>query len=254
MSSKLMNCRFPKSDATVRLFCFPWAGGGSNFYSNWGSAVCDNVEVIGISLPGRETRISEKPTNSVEQIVEEVTKKMVSDYSDKPFALFGHSMGALLAFETAKVLKEKYQKEPTKMYVSGISGPHIQEKARVSRTVSELNDSEFIEYLRSLGGTPEEVLNNSDMMNMFLPMLRADYSIVDDYLYELPDGKPLLSCPIAAFDGKSDRKHEIEAWQRVTTGKLTLNMRDGGHFYLKEPKNMKYLQDFISNDFFVMCG
>ncbi|ESO82877.1 hypothetical protein LOTGIDRAFT_184680 [Lottia gigantea] len=253
MPSKLMNCRFPRRNATVRLFCFPWAGGGSNFNANWGSSINENIEVVAILLPGRESRFTEPPIRTMSEVVDVITKAIVSQYSAKPFAFFGHSMGALLSFEIAKVLKEKHNMQPVKMYVSGMSGPREDKDKDTSKTqkrVCEATDKEFIEFLRGMGGTPDEILNNEEIMEVFLPVLRADYGMVDDHKFELPPSPtPMLTCPVDVFGGKQDSDRDYEAWRRITSGKVNVTMRDGGHFYLKEKKNTEFFYNLINGDF-----
>ncbi|KAK7486199.1 hypothetical protein BaRGS_00022522 [Batillaria attramentaria] len=211
MSKPLINCRYPQPEATHRLFCFPWAGGGSNFFANWGRELPPNIEAFGITLAGRESRFAEKPCSSSQETVAEIASTIATDYGDKPLILFGHSMGALLSFETAVLLKSVYGKEPQHMYLSGVSAPHTESRRKDSRDLSKVTDKEFQELLKELGGTPPEIIENEELFKLFLPALKADYTMVNQIMYDLPDGPPPLSCPFTFFDGAEDNDHDYEA-------------------------------------------
>ncbi|XP_067657009.1 S-acyl fatty acid synthase thioesterase, medium chain-like [Haliotis asinina] len=247
-SERLMNCRFKRPNARVRLICLPWGGGGSIFYAGWGRLMSENIEVVGVTLPGREARIDEKCCDDLEEIITDIINVMKSRYMDKPFILFGHSMGSLLAYELACRLKSQTGQEPRKMYLSGISAPHSPMRQRLNID-HNATDQEFIEALGSLGGTPKEVLENEEIMKFILPTLRADNTMLDRFDFTPSDGQPPFTCPMSFFDGKDDAKHDIEAWKSLTTGQFTLTMMPGGHFYLRDPTNMRNIINHINRDF-----
>ncbi|KAL8557995.1 hypothetical protein ACOMHN_063736 [Nucella lapillus] len=247
--SPLMNCRYPHPEASHRLFCFPWAGGGSNFYANWGSHLPPNIEVYGITLRGREARMAETPCASSRETVAEIAATIVTELGDKPFIFFGHSLGCLLSYETAVLLKKMYGRQPAHMYLSGISAPHSKSRRENARDLSDVTDEEFHDHLKQLGGTPQELLANPELMKLFLPALKADYTMVYQIVYERPKGPAPLSCNFTFFDGTEDDPHNYDDWKELTQGSFTLRQMPGGHFYLKDPYNNLRMVDFIRKDF-----
>ncbi|XP_060073359.1 S-acyl fatty acid synthase thioesterase, medium chain-like [Ylistrum balloti] len=249
MVDKVLNCRFPRPTASCQLFCFPWAGGGSNFYANWGNMLPESLEVTGLTFPGREGRFKDPCCHSLEVMQKEIIAAILPKCRERPFAFWGHSLGALMCFDVAKTLKSEYNLEPERMFVSGVSAPHSAERKESKVYVKDLNDEEFKDFLKKLGGTPDEILRSEELMALFLPPLRADYELVDQYEYDL-EGEAPLTCPIDITDGQYDIKHNLKAWQDLTTGKLTIKMLPGGHFYLKEKDNMMRILENISSYFF----
>ncbi|KAL3878121.1 hypothetical protein ACJMK2_030493 [Sinanodonta woodiana] len=250
MAQKLLVCRFPRPDAKVRLVFFPWAGGGAAYYVNTGNKFPEKIEVWGVCLAGREGRFKEPPCNSLSAVLEELVTGVYNVCKDKPVAFFGHSLGAILSYETATRLKSRYNIEPVRMFVSGVSAPQSELKKQAKRKydTSKYTDDEFIEFLRKLNGTPAEVLNNKELMSLFLPSLRADYSLVDQHdCDKLPPLDQRLSCPIDIFDGVDDVEHDLEGWREVTTGPSTVQKLPGAHFYLKDPENMGRLVQHITD-------
>ncbi|XP_055891394.1 S-acyl fatty acid synthase thioesterase, medium chain-like [Biomphalaria glabrata] len=241
-----MNCRFPHANSTRRLFCFPWAGGGASYYTAWGKHISDDIEVIGVCLPGRETRYQEPCCSDAKQIIDWIVKTIHDEYFDKPFAFFGHSMGALLSFLVALELKQLYNREPDHMFLSGTTALHSPLREARILNVSQMSKSEFIEKLKILGGTPPEFFDNPELMDIFYPSLYADFCMVPQFKYDhKADQPPPLTCPIDFFDGKDDVDHDIEAWKQVTSGTFRFEHMPGGHFFLKDPENMKKLWTFI---------
>ncbi|XP_076460353.1 S-acyl fatty acid synthase thioesterase, medium chain-like [Babylonia areolata] len=245
----LMNCRCPRPEASHRLFCFPWAGGGSIFYANWANYLPPNIEVYGITLRGRETRMAEKPCASSQETVAEIASTIASELGDKPIIFFGHSMGCLLAYETAVLLKKVYGRQPEHMYLSGVSAPHTKSRRENMRDLSDVKDEEFHEHLKQLGGTPQELLDNQELLKIYLPALKADYTMVYQIAYERPTGPAALTCNFTFFDGIQDEDHNYDDWKELTQGSFSLYKMPGGHFYLKEPYNYLRILEFIRRDF-----
>ncbi|XP_066441705.1 S-acyl fatty acid synthase thioesterase, medium chain isoform X2 [Eleutherodactylus coqui] len=243
---KLVNCFYGRPDALTRLFCFPWAGGGSLFYARWGGFFDESVEVCSIRLPGRESRSSEPFTQSMDQIIDEVITVLLPQLQGKSFVFFGHSFGAFTSFATAVRLKEKYGLEPAHLFVSGASAPHAK-FLHSSIKKSELNDGEFLKWVTSVGGTPAEILGNKEALQLFLPPLKADVIVFDNFVrsFDKPASPP-LSCSLTCFDGTEDIPHDLAAWQELTSGDFNIHKMPGGHFYLKDPKNEKSLVTYIS--------
>nr|XP_022323240.1 S-acyl fatty acid synthase thioesterase, medium chain-like [Crassostrea virginica]XP_022323241.1 S-acyl fatty acid synthase thioesterase, medium chain-like [Crassostrea virginica] len=245
MSDKFLNCLFSKPKAKFALICFPWAGGGSNFYAQWGKMFPEFIEVCGVTLPGREGRFREPCSTDTEQILQDTCTALINRYPDRDLVFWGHSMGALYSLDTALRMKALHHKQPVRMFCSGISAPHAPERKISGSRVSTMSDSDFIEFLKKLGGTPEQVLSDPEMMKLFIPPLRADYVMMEGFSSQI-GSEPPLSCPLHIFDGEDDVKHNLKAWEDVTSGETTTQFLPGGHFYLKEPSNQSYLISHIS--------
>jgi medium-chain acyl-[acyl-carrier-protein] hydrolase len=197
-------------------------------YRKWADELPPELELFAIQLPGREFRIREKCFTQVEPLVQEVLR-VLEPLMDRPFAFFGHSMGATVAFELARELRRRGARQPVVLGISGRIAPHCRSRFR---PVQELTDAQLVEKLKEVGGLPEYVLNEPELMAHVLPLVRADYKIVDDYRL-IPE--PPLSCSISAFYGLGDvltTQEEISGWQQHTTGKFTMQGFPGDHFYL----------------------
>ena len=218
----------PNPQARLRLFCFPYAGGNVHAFRKWPQQLPPGVEVLAAQLPGRGARMREQPYTSVTALVEELGVA-VRPLLDRPFAFFGHSMGAIIAFELARLLRGEGGAAPAHLFVSGRRAPQIPD---ADPPTYNLPDAEFIEEVRRLNGTPPEVLEHPELMGLMLPLLRADFQVVDTYRYA--DGPP-LGCPISAFGGLQDfdvTREQLEAWREQTTSGFVRRMFDGDHFFL----------------------
>ncbi|MEV5176581.1 alpha/beta fold hydrolase [Streptomyces flaveolus] len=225
-TSWLVNRR-PHPAARLRLVCVPYAGGGASAYAQWAQELAPDLEVHAVRLPGRESRLSEPPLTDVRDVVAALGEELLAAIRP-PFVLFGHSMGALIAYELTRWLRAVGGPGPERLLVSGRQAPHL---ARRVRSPYDLPDAEFVEALRSLGGTPEEVLGDAHVMRLLMPVLRADFRLNDAYRHR--PGKP-LDCPVSAFGGRDDPvvgEDGLRAWQAHTEGPFTLHMFDGGHFF-----------------------
>jgi len=214
----------------ARLFCFPFAGGGAAAYFRWPGLILSGVEVVRIHLPGRETRLKEPLFERLALLVETLSAELLH-WMDGPFAFYGHSMGALLAFELARTLRRKYDLLPIHLFASGFRAPQLSPS---DSPFSHLPDAEFIQRVNQWGGLPDLVVQNEELMQIFLPILRADFKIIESYIYneEAP-----LACPISAFGGLSDPKvdrEKIIAWKMQTSKEFTAHFFLGGHFFLHD--------------------
>ena len=219
----------PKAGAKVRLFCFPYAGGGASVYRGWGECLPGLVEVCPVQLPGRETRFREPPFARLPLLVEALASAL-RPYLDRPFAFFGPSLGALVAFELARRLHRETGMQPVCLFVSGCGA--AQTRSRETST-HKLPAAEFREELRRLDGTPPEVLENDELMDLLLPTLRADFALCETYAYS--PGPP-LDCPVSALGGLGDdtvSPQDLDAWREQTTGPFRLRMLAGNHFFLQ---------------------
>ena len=212
--------------ADLQLFCFPFAGGGASAFRKWGTKLPGNVELCAIQLPGREDRLLEPPFRQVGPLVNALSEAVSPE---KPFVFFGHSMGALLAFELCRRLRRLEARHPAHLFVSGFRAPHLPDR---KAPTYDLPDASFLEKLRRLSGTPDEVLQSGELMTVFMPALRADFALTETYSYvhEMP-----LECSVSAFVGSDDQEvndDEIAAWSQHTTGSFSLQKIPGDHFFL----------------------
>jgi medium-chain acyl-[acyl-carrier-protein] hydrolase len=219
----------PNPQALLRLFCFPFGGGGASFYQTWTDNLPPEVELCPVQLPGRENRLREQPFTHLLALVETLSQILESDLNI-PFAFFGHSLGAWIGFELTRQLRREKKKCPIHLFVSGRHAPQIENNDPPKR---DLPKSELIEKLRGYNGTPELVLQEPELLDLFLPILRADFSILETYEYKKEDP---IDCPISVFGGLQDSEasyEELIAWRENTIREFRLKMYPGDHFYLK---------------------
>ncbi len=215
-------------DARLRLFCFPYAGGGSVTFRTWSNHLPQQVDVCPVELPGRGTRLGEPLFTQLPPLVEAMGKELLP-HLDKPFALFGHSMGALISFELACHLRKEYDLNPVHLFVSAHRAPQVPDPGP---PIYSLPERDFLERLYKLNGIPSEVLEEPELMQLMLPILRADMEVSDRYTYS---SRPPLNCPISVFGGVQDHsvsRHQLQAWCSQTHASFTERMLPGGHFFL----------------------
>jgi medium-chain acyl-[acyl-carrier-protein] hydrolase len=230
----------PNPQASVRLFCFPYAGGSSLIFRTWSNSLPNTVEVCAIELPGRGMQIRSAPFTNLENLVSAIAPVLLP-YLDKPFAFFGHSMGGLISFEITRLLLRKHSIIPIHLFVSARRAPQI---ASSSPPIHTLSEPEFILELRRLNGTPQAVLENTELMQLLIPTLRADFAVLETYTYS-----PLspLDCPITVFGGLQDSEvsyNELQAWKEQTNAKFSLHMFEGDHFFVHSAQSL--LLQFLS--------
>jgi medium-chain acyl-[acyl-carrier-protein] hydrolase len=216
----------------MRLFFFPYAGGGASIFRLWAESLPSDVDVHLAQLPGRENKLMETPFTRLEPMVEAVAEAIVP-LLDRPFAFFGHSMGALIGFELARLLRRRLGREPEHLFVSGRRAPHL---ASQESPTYNLNDADFIAKLRQLNGTPKEVFEHPELLPLILPLLRADFTVCETYAYK--DEAP-LNCPITVVSGLDDRHvgtDTLEEWRLQTKGRCDVHLFPGDHFFLHEAR------------------
>jgi surfactin synthase thioesterase subunit len=219
-----------KVDADVRLFCFPHAGSGGAFFHPWKKPLLPEIEVCPVVLPGRETRLGEEPYTRVEQVIEPLFSALLP-LMGKPFAFFGHSVGAVIAYELARRFTAGYVPAPLCLFVSGRRAPRLPARRQ---PFLGLPDHEFLAAVSSMNGMRSELLEYPEVLQLFLPSLRADFEINDMYKF-LPG--PRLSCPVFGFVGDSDCEvypGEMCDWAEVTSNQFALRVFPGDHFYHKD--------------------
>jgi surfactin synthase thioesterase subunit len=215
--------------ARQRLFCFPFAGAGASMFREWPGILPKGIHVVGIQLPGRENRIGEPPLRHLRSAAKTIAT-VLSRYRDLPFALFGHSVGALLVFEVARELRNSFSCAPIQVFLSGCGAPG---SAKRNAPIHRLPDNLFVQELRRLGGTPEAILGNDEVMQLMLPMLRADFELSETHQYE--EQAP-LECPITVLGGLQDaevRNSDLRGWQSETHASFNIRMFPGDHYFIR---------------------
>ncbi|MER6071755.1 alpha/beta fold hydrolase [Streptomyces sp. NPDC001817] len=213
---------------SVRLFCLPYAGGGATTYAAWPALFPDDVEVCPVELPGRLTRWSESAFERAEPLVGALANALEGEL-DVPYALFGHSMGALLAFELARTLRRRGAGEPRVLFVSGGPAPQL---PRRWEPVHDQPDDVVVARLRELGAVPEDVYAEPELLELLMPTIRADFSVVETHVHR--PGPP-LGCPVVSFAGTEDREvppDQVAPWHEQTTGGFAHHVLPGDHFFL----------------------
>ena len=215
----------------TNVFCFPFAGGGASFYRPWTRLAPPTITLVPVQPPGREERLFEKSFESMPEIVSAAADALVP-FLRAPYALFGHSMGGMIAYELIQELRRRGAQLPMHLFVSGAPAPHV---AAQIPAIYHLEEPELVgEIRRRYQGLPDEVLQSRELLDLLLPRLRADLSVTGTYVYR---DSPPLSCPITAFGGESDetvRPDMIEAWREHTVSAFRAEIFPGGHFFLTE--------------------
>ncbi|MFE6921434.1 thioesterase II family protein [Nocardia sp. NPDC057663] len=212
----------------VTLYCFPHAGSGASGFLGWRTGLPAEVAVVPVQPPGREMRWREAPYETVDELVEELLTVMSGRWH-QPFALFGHSMGAIIAYEIARRLHAGGQPSPIHLFVSGRRAPQLPATEPLAHRAG---DDEFVEVVRELGGTPEHVLTDETLRSNLFTLLRADFAVNETYRYR--PGPP-LDTAVTVFGGVEDprvSRNELTAWQQCTTGPFELRLEPGGHFFV----------------------
>ncbi|HEX5709698.1 MAG TPA: alpha/beta fold hydrolase [Pyrinomonadaceae bacterium] len=228
--------------AAVRLFCFPYAGGSASVFGRWQESFPETVEVCPVELPGRATRLKEAAHRDVWSLNLAMADALLP-YLDRPFAFFGHSMGALIGFEFARHLRREHRLTPHHLFVSGRRAPQLPDDRPPTY---QLPDEEFLETLFLYNGTQQEVFENYALVKLLLPMMRADFELVQTHVYT---PEPPLDCPVTVFGGSLDKavsREQLEAWREQTSARFSLSILPGDHFLMHTAE--RQLLDEISRE------
>ncbi|OQR36412.1 thioesterase [Pseudomonas sp. T] len=212
----------------LRLFCLPYSGASAMVYARWKRQLPSWIEVCPVELPGRGRRFAESLQTDLRALASQLADEIAARL-DQPYAIFGHSLGGLLAFELTHALRERGLPMPQALFASAASAPARRDSHR--ELAQEQSDPQLIERMRRLGGTPEAVFADEEMLRLTLPVMRADFLLCGLYDYRR---RAPLACPIHVFGGKADRLsvESLSAWQDETSAGFSLEMLDGGHFFL----------------------
>jgi surfactin synthase thioesterase subunit len=219
-----------KQDAEYTLFCFPHAGGGASAFRRWKEDLPGEIDLAWIQLPGRENRIRERPFSSMSELAPKLAEAITAS-ADRPFAFYGHSLGARIAFETARVLRKRSERQPCHLFVGASEAPQLPWRHRILHNMPE---PQFIEHMQErYGGMPRQIVDDPELRALFLPTLRADVELLETYLY-VPE--PPLECAITAFVGTEDSIVErsiMEPWHSQTSRNFRLHLISGDHFFVQ---------------------
>ncbi len=213
----------------VRLICFPHAGGAATFYRSWTTHLPPEVDLLSVQYPGRQDRISEPCIEEMESLAELVAGELIGTLH-QPTALFGHSMGAAVAYEVARRIEDATGAPLYLLFVSGRPAPKHARRGCIHLGT----DADLFADVRRLGGTPDSVLDHPDLRDLLLPSLRGDYRLIETYQ---PQPAARLQTPIVAFVGDRDpdvTAQETQAWSEATSGTFGLHLFEGDHFYFRE--------------------
>ena len=223
-----------RPSARLTLYCVPHAGRGASLYFPWRAVMPDWIELRAIQLPGREGRRGEPPMTRIAAIADGLTQAMLP-LADRPYAFFGHSMGALIAFETARNLRRLGAPPPRALVLSGRRAPHIVDH---DTPIHALPDDDFVAAMCArYNGIPQIILEQPDMMRMLLPVMRADIEAIETYAYR---DEPPLAEPFFIYGGRDDAQMapgHIAGWQSLTRQPRAPRLFDGGHFYLQDARD-----------------
>lgn len=219
----------PLKNKEINLFCFAFAGGSAFYYRPWSNCF-NSIEICAVQLPGRANRIKEQAIIGISEIADHFIDALTSDL-DTPFAFFGHSMGAILAYEVSIKLEQRKLPTPKHLFLSARSAPHITSKRP---KIAHLPKSEFLKSIIALQGTPIEVAENAELMDLVEPSLRADFLSLETYVATPAKPRPI---PITVFGGIEDpwiTADNLNGWQHYTSSSFDSYQFSGGHFFLDQ--------------------
>lgn len=221
-------CKQEKPQASLRLFCFPFGGGGASVFHSWVDVMGDDIEVRALQLPGRETRFREPMVGKIDAVVEDITRALAS-FQDRPYAFFGYSLGSLLAFETCRELRRQNLQLPVRLFIGALSAPQLPPP---HPPIASLDDQAFTEKIEYYYQPRNEAWENAELREFLLPLLRADIALYESYRYR---DEPPLACPIDVIAGNDDRATPVDStrdWIQQTTAGMSHHLLEGGHFFI----------------------
>lgn len=236
----LVNLR-PQPDPHLRLFCLPYAGGGVSSFRSWLKRLPEGIEIWAVQLPGRGARVRESPYISLEAVIEDLSP-VAAPFLDRPYAIFGHSLGALVGYELIRRFRSESLPPPRRLFVSACRAPQM---PAMEKPLHGLSEEALIAELKRLNGTPKEVFEHAELMHLALPAIRGDLAIYETYAYhpETP-----LSTGITAFAGEYDQRFRVDqvrAWAQLTSGYFSFHGIKGDHFFIHNAEE-EFFRVFLS--------
>lgn len=230
-----------RPDARIRLFCFTYAASSAQVFFRWNDYAPEWLEISGCELPGHGARLAERPLDHQDAAAVEIADTL-EPLLDRPYALFGHCLGAALAYEATRILRERGKEQPVRLFCSGARGPHL---GIPIADVESMEDDDFIEHMHKAYAAPIDFLRHPEMRPLFLPMVRADARMTQNYRYQ--PGLP-VSYPVTAVAGETDpdvQQEHLDGWRQHTTASVTTRLYPGNHFFFLESAP-RLLTDFVS--------
>ncbi|UCG70212.1 MAG: thioesterase [Thermoplasmata archaeon] len=219
----------PNCKAKLKLFCFPYAGGTAEIYYAWPYDLPEEIEMLAIHYPGHIPRSNERLFTRISKLVEAISGEIVR-YTDKSYAFFGHSMGALVAYELSRRFASEGRKMPEYLFLSARRAPHI---PVIHPHMHKLTKEEWISVMRCFNMVPEEVIKNMKLLEKILPVIKADFEMVETWQFDAQT--PPLDIPVCVFGGINDNlapKKDIEAWEKMTRKKFNAYFFPEKHFFI----------------------
>lgn len=234
-----------RMEPALRLFCFHHAGGNSGVFKDWKDALPSEVDVMPLDLPGRGRYQRDLPRRRMAELIEELGCR-VSRSLDIPVALFGHSMGALVAFEVAHFIRATQYAKLVHLFVAGCPAPQC---SPIRCPSSNTSNEELVDELRRMRGTPKAVLDSPELMEIILPTLRADFEVVETYICRT---RARLDCPIRVYGGIDDSERpadSLSGWEEQSSISCSIQMFPGDHFFpiSYRPQLLKVLSNDLRN-------
>ncbi len=230
----------------IKLFCIPYAGGSATVYNSWQDHLNRRIQLYPVEMAGRGKRMAEALYNTIDEAADDVIRAIKYEIIDgTPYAFYGHSLGAAIAYVAAqKIVTERYP-NPEHIFFSGRGAPHIRRDDRTPYYL--LPDDEFREKVLDLGGTPKEFFDHPELMEILLPVLKADFRISG--IYRHPETITPLPIDISVLTGKEEDliPGQVEGWEDHTTRKCILYHFDGGHFFLHNPEQKMKIMEIINS-------
>ncbi|MFC4102633.1 thioesterase II family protein [Paenibacillus xanthanilyticus] len=219
---------------TCKLFCIPYAGGSASEFLKWQPAVRDSVTIVPLDLAGKGSRKQEPSCSTMEEAIEDAYQTLTAQLDGRPYAIFGHSMGAILAFEVSRRLRRQAAyPSPVHLFVAGRNPPHVPRRAEAP-ILHELDDDAFMEEIARFGGVPDELLAHPKLLRLFVPQLRREYEVSERYAFQADD--TMLDCDMSVLYGTEDHSlpEIMSQWQRYTSGRMSMQAYEAGHFFIHE--------------------
>lgn len=221
--------------ATIKLFCFPFAGGAAAAFNPWKPLLADHIELRNVELAGRGRRIREPLYDSIPEAVDDVYNIIKEELDKGPYALYGHSMGSVITFELAYKIRENNLPEPIHIFFSGRGAPHMPTDDKKKHHL--MPDDEFKREMITLGGMSDEFFKHPELLEVFLPLLRGDFKVHENYQYTEKPAR--LNCSITVLNGTEDEEvlpEEIEEWRKHTDHDCIIHNFPGDHFFINKEK------------------